>query len=44
MKAVTYQPHPESGRPQARYNAREVQAAAENRPGQGARPGLSAAE
>lgn len=34
---ATYRPHPESGRPQARYNAHDVQAAAKHRPGQGVR-------
>ncbi|NNJ04135.1 hypothetical protein HHX38_08305 [Streptomyces sp. PKU-MA01144] len=37
VKAAAYRPHPDSGRPQARYNAAEVQEAAKSRPGQGAR-------
>lgn len=37
VKATAYRPHPESGRPQARYNAQEVQEAQKGRPGQGAR-------
>lgn len=37
VKAAEYRPHPESGRPQARYRAREFEAAVTSRPGQGAR-------
>lgn len=37
VKAHDYQPHPSSGRPQARYDAEEVRAAHASRPGQGAR-------
>lgn len=42
--AVRYQPHPESGRPQAVYSAAEVREALGRRPGQGARRDLPLAD
>ncbi len=37
VAAYDYQPHPSSGRPQARYRADEVREAKATRPGRGAR-------
>lgn len=37
VEKVATRPHPESSRPQHLYNAREVEAAIKNRPGQGKR-------
>ncbi|MFE4915861.1 hypothetical protein ACFRCX_30620 [Streptomyces sp. NPDC056652] len=37
VKATAHKPHPDSGRVQARYNAREVENAHKSRPGQGRR-------